>query len=175
MQQASCLILAIVLVLSCSGTVRAGIVAPPTFEKTFMPGSIILGDLSQLVFTVTDVAQSTVTGLAFTDILPPGAIIATPPNLSTTCTGGTLTAVAGGGVISYSGGSLSSGSCTISVDVMGVAEGTHVNVSGDLTSSLGNSGVAVANLVVPEPNLLWQSVSALGVLGLLRRRRRSGD
>ena len=38
--------------------------------------------------------------------------------------------------------------CTVSVDVTGTASGTHVNTSGDLTSSSGNSGSAGDTLVV---------------------------
>ncbi|MCP4367703.1 MAG: hypothetical protein GY797_06270, partial [Deltaproteobacteria bacterium] len=83
------------------------------------------------------------------DPLPAGVVVATPPNASTTCTGGTITAAAGAGVISYSGGTATAGAiCTLQVDVTSATAGAYVNVTDDLTSSLGNSGPATANLTV---------------------------
>ena len=128
--------------------------AAPTFSKAFAPTAITIGGTSTLTFTI-DHSAGTVdaTGLDFTDTLPTGVVVATPPNAATTCTGGTVTAVAGAGVVSYSGGTVSAiATCTLSVDVTSSADGVHVNTSGDLTSSLGNSGTATDTLtVVPVP------------------------
>jgi hypothetical protein len=89
------------------------------------------------------------TGLAFTDALPAGVVVAPAPDAATTCTGGTLTAVAGTGVISYTGGSVAAGaSCTVSADVTSAAAGSYLNTSGELTSSLGTSGTASDTLGV---------------------------
>ena len=78
-------------------------------------------------------------------------VVATPPNAVTTCSGGTLTAVAGAGVVSYTDGSLApQASCTVGVDVTSSTVGTHVNTTGDLTSSRGSSGTAQASLTVLE-------------------------
>ena len=69
-----------------------------------------------------------------------------------TCTGGTVTAVAGSGVVSYSDGAVAAGaSCTVTVDVTSSTAGDHLNLTGDLTSSLGNSGTASATLRVNPP------------------------
>jgi uncharacterized repeat protein (TIGR01451 family) len=76
-------------------------------------------------------------------------VVAPTPNASTDCTGGTITAVAGSGTISYTGGSVAAGAtCTVSVDVTAPANGTYTNTSGVLTSSDGDSGTAVDSLLV---------------------------
>ncbi len=128
-------------------------VPQPGFSKAFAPAVIGLNQISTLTFTIDNSASTlAATALDFTDNLPAGVLVATPANASTTCTGGTVTAVAGSGVISYNGGTLAAGAvCTVQADVTGTAVGVHSNVSGDLTSSLGNSGPANADLqVVPQ-------------------------
>ena len=125
---------------------------PPTFAKSFTPALILTGGSSTLDFTIDNSAAAAAAGaLAFIDSLPAGLVVATPANAASTCTGGTLTAVAGSGSIAYTGGSVASGSqCSVSVDVTALAPGTMVNTTGDLTSSLGNSGTASATLSVAE-------------------------
>ncbi len=128
--------------------------AQPTFSKVFSPDSIGPGSTTTLIFTIDNSASvSPVTSLDFTDVLPitPATlVVATPANASTTCSFGTLTAVAGSGTISYTGGAVGgSSTCTVSVDVTAPATtGTYTNTSGDLTSSAGVSGSATDGLVV---------------------------
>ncbi len=79
--------------------------------------------------------------------------IAAPANTSLSgCSGGgtpVLSAPDGGSTISFSGGSIGASTiCTIVVDVTSSTIGTHTNVSGDLTSSAGNSGTATDDLNV---------------------------
>lgn len=121
----------------------------PQFTKSFSPGTIFAGT-STLTFTIDNTANpADATALDFTDNLPAGMTIATPANESTTCTGGTITAASGTGIITYTGGAVSNGaSCTLQVDIEGVLSGTHINTTGDLTSSLGNSGPASDSLTV---------------------------
>ena len=127
-----------------------GVEPPPTFSKSFAPDTIGPGGVSTLTFTIDNIASAlAAASLAFTDTLPAGMTIASPSNATTTCTGGTLTAVSGAGVITYSGGSVSAGaSCTVQVDVTTSSFGVLVNTSGDLTSSFGNSGPATGTLTV---------------------------
>jgi hypothetical protein len=47
----------------------------------------------------------------------------------------------------------------VTVDVLAVASGVHVNTSGDLTSSVGNSGPAMATLTVDPPPLFTKAFS----------------
>ncbi|MEM6455864.1 MAG: IPTL-CTERM sorting domain-containing protein [Acidobacteriota bacterium] len=143
--------------LGNSGTATDTLVVepPPTFAKAFAPASIPIDGVSTLTFTVDNAASTTLdaTALDFVDNLPAGLVVATPANASTTCTGGTLTAADGSTSITYTGGSVVAGaSCTIAVDVTSAAAGSYVNLSGDLTSSLGNSGTATDTLnVEPAP------------------------
>lgn len=136
------------------------VAVPPTFSKSFSPGLILIGGVSTLTLTIDNSASAlAATGLDFIDPLPPLLVeVASPPNASTTCTGGTLTAVAATETISYTGGSVAAGaSCTVSVDVTSSTNplatdvtGTHTNTAGPLTSSLGNSGNASADLVIAD-------------------------
>ena len=122
----------------------------PAFSKAFSPDTIAYGGTSTLTFTIDNTGSSVdATSLDFTDNLPAGVTVADPASASTTCTGGTLTAVAGSGVISYTGGTVAAGStCTVQADVASNSSGTHVNTTGNLTSSLGNSGTASDSLNV---------------------------
>lgn len=146
-----------------------GIQPAPTFAKTFSPATIAPGETSTLTFTIDNSAsQLDADSLAFDDNLPAGVAVAAAPAVSNTC-GGTLTADAGTGFIGLTGGSVAQGAtCQIQVDITANASGTFTNISGDLTSSLGNSGNATAALTVsqaiPVPlfNAAW-----LGLLTLL--------
>jgi len=123
--------------------------AQPGFSKSFSPATIGPGSVSTLTFTI-DHSESagTVTGMAFTDVLPAGVTLASPAIPTSGC-GGTLSAPDGGTTISLSGGELGAFStCTVQVNVTGSTPGTFMNVSGDLTSSSGSSGPAVADLTV---------------------------
>ena len=125
---------------------------PPTFAKAFAPGVISVAGVSTLTFTVDNSANTlAVTGLDFTDNLPAGVTVASPSNAATTC-GGTVTAVAASGVISFTGGSVAGGAtCTVSADVTSSVPGSHVNLTGSLTSSAGDSGTATDTLTVEAP------------------------
>jgi uncharacterized repeat protein (TIGR01451 family) len=122
---------------------------PPTFAKAFMPDAILAGGVSTLRFTIDNTASALgSSSLGFTDNLPAGVAVATPSVTSNTC-GGTLTADAGAGTINLAGGSVGAGaSCTIDVSVSSIVSGAHVNVTGDLTSSSGDSGTATDTLTV---------------------------
>lgn len=125
---------------------------PPDFDMTLSPDMIAAYGTSTVTFTIDNTAYPTAaTNLDFSNYLPASVIVVSATNGSTTCTGGTLTAIAGTGTITYSGGSVGAGeSCTVSVDVTGVMGGEFTNTTGDLTSSAGNSGSASATLTVDE-------------------------
>ena len=125
---------------------------PPGFSKVFAPESMNVNDVSTLTFTFDNTGSTAdAVSLDFTDPLPAGLVVADPANVTTSCTGGTVTAVPGAGVIIYTGGSVAAGStCTLSVDVASTVPGNYLNTTGDLTSSLGNSGTAQARLEVVQ-------------------------
>jgi len=141
------------VVVGPAATATLAIEPPPTFGKGFAPSAIGTNGVSTLTFTIDNSASDVMaTGLAFTDNLPAGVEVANPSNASTTCGVGTVTAVPSSGVVTLTGGSVPALlSCTVSVDVTGTASGSHVNVTGDLTSSSGNSGTATATLLVDPP------------------------
>jgi uncharacterized repeat protein (TIGR01451 family) len=136
------------------------VVAPPSIAKAFNPTTIAVNGVSTLMFTITNPAANTVaeTGVAFTDALPAGIVIAAPNGLASTC-GGTATAVAGSGSVSLSGGTIAAGSsCTLSVNVTGGTTGTFNNTSGAVSSTNGGTGntasaaltIAVADMTITK-------------------------
>jgi uncharacterized repeat protein (TIGR01451 family) len=135
-----------------SGTASATLVVDPQpgFAKSFAPDPIAPGGVSTLTFTIDNSGSTNAaTGLDFTDTLPAALVVAAPANASTTCTGGAITATPGSGTIAYTGGTVAAGAiCTVQADVTGTAPGTHLNVSGALTSSLGSSGTAGDELTI---------------------------
>jgi hypothetical protein len=119
--------------------------APPVFTKAFADSQIQLfgiGNNTTLSFTITNppANPSPLTGLAFTDVLPAGLIVATPNALTSSC-GGTVTATAGSNSISLSGGTLAANaSCTISLSVSGTAIGALTNTTGAISSNEAPAG-----------------------------------
>jgi hypothetical protein len=128
-----------------------GFIPPvPLFSKAFASAAVVT-DTPVGLSIIIDNSAATVpaNNLSFADPLPAGMVVANPASASTSCTGGTLSATAGGNTISYSGGSVAAGSvCSVDVDVVVASEGLYTNITGDLTSSLGNSGPATDTLDV---------------------------
>jgi hypothetical protein len=136
---------------------------PPAFSMAFSPTTSLVGQASTLTYTIDNSAGLvSASSLAFSHSLSAGLAISTPPNASTTCTGGSVTAVAGAGTVSYSGGSVNTGaSCTVQVDVSSASVNTYSNTTGALTSNLGNSGTASASLTVSQPVLSVSDASVV--------------
>jgi hypothetical protein len=93
---------------------------------------------------------ATVTGVAFSDILPTGLVVSTPNGAATTCTSGTVSATAGGSSISLSGASIAVGAtCIVNVNVTSASIGSYTNTTGAVTASNGGTGSnASATLMV---------------------------
>jgi len=124
----------------------------PGFSKAFDPDQIAGGETTLLTFTIDNSAETVAAEqLSFVDNLPPGLLIDTPSAATTNCTGGVLTAVAGGSAISYSDGIVAGAAvCTVVVAISSEVPGNYINVSEPLTSTLGDSGTATAALLVTE-------------------------
>ena len=96
------------------------------------------------------------TDLTFFNALPANVTIATPANATSDCGTHTLSAPEGGSLVTFAGGSIDpdpsggflSVQCTVSLDVTGSTLGLYFNITGDLTSSAGNSGTASDDLNV---------------------------
>jgi uncharacterized repeat protein (TIGR01451 family) len=127
---------------------------PSTITKAFGAASIPLNGSTSLSFTITNPNTTTaLTGVAFTDTLPAGLVVSTPNGLNGTCGSGTITATAGTGVISLSGGTIPAGGfCTFSVNVTGTTAGAKNNTTGNVTSTEGGTGgTASASISVIAP------------------------
>jgi uncharacterized repeat protein (TIGR01451 family) len=146
--------------------------------KTFLLEQIEVGRSTSLTFTLTNNDPvAALSGLAFTDTLPAGLVVATPNNLIGSCGGGTITAPAVSGSISLAGAALAAGaSCTFSVDVMAGLLGSQLNTTSTVASNEAPAGAAASTSinVVPAPVRSTHSTAvptmsdgALGVLALL--------
>ncbi|MCX7769701.1 MAG: hypothetical protein N2202_01305, partial [Proteobacteria bacterium] len=128
--------------------------ATPAVTKSFAPSNINVGGTSTLTINISSTYGYQLRGLTFTDTYPTGVVNANPPNATNTC-GGTLTANAGAGSISLSGGTIpTNGSCTITVRVTSNTAGVYNNsipVGGVQTAMAYNSSPATATLVVGNP------------------------
>src|SRR5262249_20700831 len=89
------------------------------------------------------------TGVAFTDPLPAGLVVATPNGLMGTCDSGTITATAGSGSIMLAGAMLAANaSCMFSVNVTGTSPGEKDNSLTVTSNEAGPSNPSTASLLV---------------------------
>jgi len=122
----------------------------PAFSKDFSEPAVLLGETTVLSFTIDNTANSVaVDDLAFSDPLPAGLTFATPINFTDTC-GAIITTIVGStSIFEISSGNVAAQEiCTTSIEIEAIAIGIQNNITGDLTSSAGNSGVAKATITV---------------------------
>ncbi len=149
--------------LGISGTATASVTTPffpLDFSMLFEPSLIAPGDVTILRFLIADPNEGGVGELEFTHTLPPGLVIASPPNAIENCQSGTLSAPAGSSQIEFSGGITNNFSlgCAVRVDVTPSEPGAYFNVSSPLTSLAGTSPPAEGVLQVPEPVALSREI-----------------
>jgi hypothetical protein len=148
-------------------------VAQPNIVKAFGAAAIGVGGTTTLSFTINNPnASIALTGVAFTDTLPPAGLIVSTPNngLTGSCGGGTIAAVAGSGSVSLTGATLAGGaSCTFSVNVTGTTLGAQNN-SVTVTSANGDTGntsmASLAVLLTPPPTAPPTIVKAFGAAAI---------
>jgi hypothetical protein len=141
------------------------VIAPPSISKSFGTAKLKQGTSSTLAFALTNPnATTALIGMAFTDNLPSGLVVATPNGLSSSC-GGSVTAVAGSGSVALSGGTLAAGaSCTISVGITGTTAGVKNNTTGNVTAANGGAGnTASATITVIGPPAITKTFGAAAV------------
>ncbi len=139
------------------------VVAPPVITKAFTAPKILPGGTTSLTFSIANPNSfAGLTGVAFTDSLPSGLVVASPNGLSSTC-GGTATATAGSGSVSLSGGAIaSSANCTVTVNVT-APEGIYPN-SVQVTSTNGGTGnTSTATLFVATPPNLSKTFGEVSI------------
>ena len=135
----------------------------PSITKSFGAATIPVNGTTSLTFSINNTDVSTALGLAFTDNLPAGLVVATPNGLTDTC-GGTATAVAGSGSVSLSGGSVAaSGSCTVSVNVQGTTQGVKNNSVQVSSTNLGTGNTSNASITVVAPPVIIKAFGAASV------------
>ncbi|WKW45959.1 Ig-like domain-containing protein [Myroides sp. JBRI-B21084] len=101
-------------------------------KKTISPTTIIDGNTATYTFTITNPSTTgqTFSGLAFTDLLPSGIIIAASPNITITGGSPSVTATAGSNVITVSNLTLAAGqSSVITVNVTNVPGMVNISCS----------------------------------------------
>lgn len=124
----------------------------PTVSKAFASPTIPRNGVTTLSFTLTNNGSVGITGMTFTDLFPPGLVVASPPALSPVAAcggtveswnGSTASALAAGAPgLRLSGGAIAApgGSCSFSVDVTAATAGSYDNVTSGVNSSLGSPG-----------------------------------
>jgi uncharacterized repeat protein (TIGR01451 family) len=145
-----------------SNTATLSVALAASITKSFNPTQIAqTTGVSTLTLNITNPNTNVpFTGVAFTDSLPAGLVVASTPNLSNTC-GGTATATAGSGTVSLSGGTLaSSASCAVSVSVQGTSAGV-LNNSVTVSSNEGGTGnTSQASITVVAPPTIAKNFGA---------------
>jgi hypothetical protein len=148
-----------------SATLDVGL--PPTISKAFGAATIPLNGSTSLTFTIVNPnAALALTGLAFSDSLPTGLVVASTPGAVDHC-GGTFTAASGSTSVGLSGGSVAAGgSCTLSVSVTGAASGVKNNTTGIVSSIEGGAGTTsnTATVTVVAPPTISKSFGASSIL-----------
>lgn len=143
---------------ACDTLTVADTVNPPVISKSFITIPVIVGATSPLQFTLTNPNSTPLTGIGFTDLLPVGLVVATPPNVSQ-CNG-TLEATVDGDTsrdkITLTGGSIAANSsCTVTLGTKADVGGVYPNVTGNVSSTEGGEGnTASDDLTVIAPPLI---------------------
>jgi uncharacterized repeat protein (TIGR01451 family) len=170
----------------CSGVAPGGVGAAAVFG----PAATVAGGVSRKTITLSNAGDSAATITSFTDNLPIGLAVATPPSAGSTC-GGALSAPAGAATVTMAGGTIPAaaggipGVCTITVNVTAATPGSYANAlpAGALVTSAGNN-VAGATAVLSVgpvaatdvPTLTqWTTIALmllLAVAGLIATGRR---
>lgn len=114
------------------------------------------GTSASLVVRIDNPNAVALTAAAFTDTLPTGLVVATTPNASTTCAGGTVVAPESATSIRLSGATIPAGSyCTVTVDVLSNISGSYTNTiaAGAVTTAEGvsNEEPTSAKIIVSTP------------------------
>ncbi|NJN16823.1 MAG: hypothetical protein HC822_11415 [Oscillochloris sp.] len=133
-----------------------------SFTQSFDPATIGPGSASTLRFTIRNNGSTGVTQFAFSNTLPAGITIADGINDRSTCDAGIEIIDADSFVVS-AGRLMIGEECLIQFDVVGSTPGNFSNLSGDLTSSEGNSGNSSATLNVDAGRGLSKQFSPAAV------------
>ena len=145
------------LIALCSGAIAlaafpahaSALDAPLTVVKQFGVSQIAVGGTTTLTISLENTNVDTATGVAFTDTLASGLVVASPNGLSNNC-GGTVTATPGSGSVSLANGTLggSGRSCSLTVNVTGTTAGVKNNSVTVAATEFGTSVPATVSVTV---------------------------
>ncbi len=144
------------VLVACAALFSAGSAMAQTvlIQKSFGAATIPVNGTTTVSFTIfTGPAGST--GINFTDTLPPGLLVGTPPGIVNGCGGGTVTAVAASSTISLTGLNVGpNNGCTITANVTGTTPGIKVNsVSVADQNGAGNTSTATLTVLSLPPTI----------------------
>jgi LPXTG-site transpeptidase (sortase) family protein len=115
--------------LTSTLTVTGGSNLSITLVKGFDPLTVFGGAASTMSIQLINPGTVALTGIAFTDNMPSGMILANPLNFNVGTCGGTLSGVSGTSSFSFSGGNLSaSGTCTLTLSATMIVNGNLTNI-----------------------------------------------
>lgn len=143
--------------LTADGVNDTLVVQAATLTKDFSPATILVGQTATMSLELNNTAEAPQhTGLAFTETLPAGLVLASAPAASQ-CNG-TVTGAAGGNTITVTGARLAQGleSCVITATVTSSTAGTYVNAAANVTglsANLVNAVNASLTVTLPLPTL----------------------
>ncbi len=142
-----------------AATLNVSSFATPGTTKSFVT-PIARNQASVMTIVLTNSNAGVITGASFTDSYPAGLVNTATPNGATTCTGGVVTAVAGGNSLNLTGATIPTIGCTVSVNVTSAAAGNYYNNTGFIATT--NAGVGAGgggNLLVLAPPAITKSFS----------------
>jgi len=136
----------------------------PIFEMSFSPSSVPLGGASTITYSIENSLPTTpLQSVTFRNVLPQGMVVASPANVSTTCSGmfgpPLITAQPGTSEIVFFLSALDGGvSCAASVDVTASIAGALGNTTeplmfSDPTARVSGKASAVLDVTVEQLNL----------------------
>ncbi len=118
--------------------------AGPTVTKNFTPAIVGINQPSVLTITISNPNASAITGAGFTDTYPANMVNSASPGGATSCTGGAVTAANNGTSMVLAGATIpASGSCTVTVNVVGTAAGVLTNPASPISVTSGNAPASV--------------------------------
>ena len=160
---------------SASNSAALTVKGYPTIAKEFNPASIVAGDTSTILFTLSNPNAFALTAAGFSDTLvnmSAKAASGTSQTPGGTCVGADQLSISDGTSLSFSGLTIpaasggTDGSCTVTVVVTSSSVGAQNNTTGGVSSAEADTGLAsnTATLNVYTPPTVTKSFGASSVL-----------
>lgn len=138
-----------------AGTFQFQTYVAATLTKT-LPNEINFGQTVPASFSVGNPNPVPLTGVTFTDVLPSGLQVQIPNGLTGSCTAGSTGSVPTTTTsITFNGTLAAGGSCTFSVNVVGIAAGEQTNGPVTVTSNEAPPGTSAPVTVFVDSWWLW--------------------